>query len=492
MKVITTTSATLLSRFIGTLVFSAACSIAAHAASAQTDADAASIQHGQYLAIASDCIACHTAKDHGKPFAGGYRFDTPMGTIVSSNITPSKTAGIGNYSEADFARAVREGKRPDGSNLYPAMPYTEYALMTDDDVKSLYAYFMQGVAPVDEAPAEKTALKFPFGLPGVMSIWNALYLNHDRFKPDANVSLLVNRGHYLVDGLAHCTTCHTGRNTMMALDQSAYLGGAVVGGWYAPNITSDKVSGIGGWSDAQLTAYLRTGHVRGLAQAGGGMAEAIENSFRKLDDHDIDAIVAYLRTVAPIRTPGQTTPSYAADPKRDVAWTDFEKPIPGNDSAERFATTESNGAALYSAACAACHGVHGHGTEDSTFPPLTHNSAVGALEPNNVVMAIAQGVHRKGADGEVSMPAFSAEDERITDSLSDDQIAAVTNYVTEQFGRGNAQLTGADVKLIREGGRPSFLIRNASTLAFGGIIAGAFVIVLAACVLRRRRSKTRV
>jgi fructose 5-dehydrogenase cytochrome subunit len=217
------------------------------------------------------------------------------------------------------------------------------------------------------------------------------------------------------------------------------------------------------------------------------MAEAIENSFRKLNDHDIDAVVAYLRTVAPIRKPGQTTPSYAVDPKHAVAWTDFEKPIPGNDSNERFATTQSNGAALYSAACAACHGVHGNGTEDSTFPPLTHNSAVGALEPNNVVMAIAQGVHRKGADGEVSMPAFSAEDERITDSLSDDQIAAVTNYVTDQFGRGNAQLTAADVKVIREGGKPPFLIRNARTLAFVGMLAAAMILAYGIFALRSRR-----
>jgi fructose 5-dehydrogenase cytochrome subunit len=458
----------------------------AHAAS--NDADQASLQRGQYLAVASDCIACHTAKDHGKPYAGGYRFDTPMGTIVSSNITPSTTHGIGNYSEEDFARAVREGRRPDGSHLYPAMPYTEYALMTDDDVKALYSYFMHGVAAVDEAPSAKTELKFPFGLPGVMPVWNAMFLGHDRFKPDANVSMLVNRGHYLVDGLAHCTTCHTGRNSMMALDSSAYLGGAVVGGWYAPNITSDKVSGIGGWTDAQLAAYLRTGHVRGLAQAGGGMAEAVENSFRKLDDGDIDAIVAYLHTVKPIRDAGETSPSYMLDPKRDVSWSDFEKPIADNDSAERFASTESNGAALYSAACAACHGVQGHGTDDSTFPPLTRNSAVGALLPNNVVMAIAEGVHRHGADGEVSMPAFSEQSERITDTLTDDQIADVTNYVTEQFGRGNAHLTGADVTAIRAGGRPSFMVRNASTLAIAGIAAAVVIVLLGTLRIRRRRS----
>ncbi|MGC5231019.1 cytochrome c, partial [Klebsiella pneumoniae] len=77
---------------------------------------------------------------------------SPLGTIYSTNITPSKTHGIGQYTPEQFAAALRRGVRADGSNLYPAMPYTAYARLNDEDVAALYAYFMQGVQPVDQAP----------------------------------------------------------------------------------------------------------------------------------------------------------------------------------------------------------------------------------------------------------------------------------------------------------------------------------------------------
>ena len=105
------------------------------AASASSGQDAR-LERGRYLAIAADCMACHTAAG-GKPYAGGYAIDSPLGTIYATNITPSKKGGIGHYSEADFARALREGVRADGSHLYPAMPYTSYAQLTDADVGDL-------------------------------------------------------------------------------------------------------------------------------------------------------------------------------------------------------------------------------------------------------------------------------------------------------------------------------------------------------------------
>lgn len=170
----------------------------AHAADPTSADTAAQLKRGQYLATAGDCVACHTAPE-GKPFAGGLPLATPLGKIISTNITPSKTAGIGNYTYADFSDAVRKGIRADGAHLYPAMPYTSYAQITDDDMKALYAYFMQGVTPVDDA-APATSLPFPFNIRLSMAGWNMLFLDTKPFEADPTKSAEWNRGAYLVKG----------------------------------------------------------------------------------------------------------------------------------------------------------------------------------------------------------------------------------------------------------------------------------------------------
>ncbi|MDB5850048.1 MAG: Cytochrome, partial [Rhodoferax sp.] len=238
--------------------------------------DTALIEKGRYLATAGDCAACHTAAGKA-PFAGGYSVQSPLGVIVATNITPSKTAGIGNYTEAQFARALREGRRADGQHLYPAMPYTAYTLLSDEDTHALYTYFMRGVAPVDASPPP-TELPFPFDIRLSMAAWNLMFLRNERFVPDAAQSQQVNRGAYVANALAHCSTCHTPRNALMAEQGSRFLGGAQLGAWYAPDITPAP-GGIGGWSDAELNQYLRAGHVPGKSQAAGPMAEAVEKSF---------------------------------------------------------------------------------------------------------------------------------------------------------------------------------------------------------------------
>src|SRR4051812_10707700 len=145
--------------------------------------DAELIERGRYLATAADCMACHTAKG-GQPFAGGYALQTPIGAVYSSNITPSKSAGIGSYSQAGFAAAVKRGVRADGAHLYPAMPYTSYAKLNDGDVAAMYAYFMKGVKPVDTVPVHQTALGFPFSIRASMAVWNMLFLDTKPFEPD--------------------------------------------------------------------------------------------------------------------------------------------------------------------------------------------------------------------------------------------------------------------------------------------------------------------
>lgn len=179
-------------------------------AAATDKASAEQLQRGQYLATAGDCVACHTAPG-GKPFAGGLPVPTPIGTIFATNITPSKMAGIGNYTEQQFSDALRRGIRADGARLYPAMPYTAYAQISDDDVQALYAWFMHGVSAVDTVPAP-TRLPFPFNIRLSMAAWNLLFLDSKPFTPDPGKSADWNRGAYLVRGLAHCSTCHTPRN----------------------------------------------------------------------------------------------------------------------------------------------------------------------------------------------------------------------------------------------------------------------------------------
>ena len=232
----------------------------ATAGTASGEALDSSASPGKRLAVAADCVACHTAPG-GKAFAGGYPLGSPMGTIYSTNITPSKIAGIGNYSAEQFARAVRDGVTADGTHLYPAMPYTSYSKMTDSDIAALYDYFMHEVQPVD-TPTAKTELQFPFNVRVSMIGWNAMFHSSTRFTPDPAKSAEVNRGDYLVNGLAHCDTCHTPRNVLMAADNGKALAGGALGSWYAPNITSDKVSGIGAWSSDDIVAYLRTGTSR--------------------------------------------------------------------------------------------------------------------------------------------------------------------------------------------------------------------------------------
>lgn len=183
------------------------------------------VQRGKYLATAGDCVACHTAPG-GKPMAGGLAIPTPLGDIIATNITPSKTHGIGNYTEAQFRDALRKGLRADGQHLYPAMPYTSYAQVSDDDANAMYAYFMQGVAPVDAEPPKETALPFPFNVRLSMAAWNLLFLDSKPFAADASKSAEWNRGAYLTRGLTHCSTCHTPRNSLMAEDIKRELGGA--------------------------------------------------------------------------------------------------------------------------------------------------------------------------------------------------------------------------------------------------------------------------
>lgn len=433
------------------------------------------IAKGKILATAADCGACHTSPHQGAPMAGGVAISSPMGSIYASNITPSLSDGIGHYSEADFARAVRQGINKQGQHLYPAMPYPSYAKISDDDIHALYAYFMHGVAPVDVAPTQ-TALPFPFSIRSSMAVWNLMFAGDKPWTPTPGASAEVNRGDYLVNALAHCDTCHTPRNVLMGQQNDRALSGGSLGSWYAPNITPDPQSGIGNWSATELAQYLKTGHVAGKAQAAGPMAEAVEHSLQYLSDSDIQAMVAYLRQI-PAVSNGAVMPrdSYGAP-------SETEQQVRGQSG------TADAGWTVFSGSCANCHQPDGQG--NARYPSLFHNSATGAENPDNLVSAILYGVHRTVNGEGISMPAFGP-DADFTTRLSDRQIADVSNYVLKNYGNPQVTVTEARVKTLREGGDTPLLVRLTRPAVLGSAVGVVLLLGLMGVCIRNRRQHAR-
>jgi len=422
-------------------------------------------ERGAYLAKAADCGACHTAP-HGKPFAGGLAISSPVGIIYSTNITPSPGYGIGRYSEAQFARAVRRGIRADGANLYPAMPYTSYSIFTDEDVRALYGYFMHEVAPID-APAPRTDLPFPMNLRVSMMGWNLLFLNTKPLRPDPRESQMWNRGRYLVEGAAHCSACHTPRGFLMQEKAAQEFSGGPVGPWYAPNITSDLNSGIGSWSQDELVQYLSTGDVHRKAQAAGSMGEAVEHSFQYLSDADLNAMAAYVRTVPAIHDPSDRRSRFAFG----TASSDLAR-LRGQDGI-RNQEDDPTGAQLFQGNCASCHAPLGQGSKDGYYPSLFSNSVLGSSNPNNLIAAILYGVNRTTRQGQAYMPGFAGGPNDLA-ALSDHDIVLMGNYLLEHYGRPGVAVTAQQVAEARRRGPSSSLV----ALARAGVAAAAMAVLI--------------
>lgn len=381
------------------------------------------VERGEYLAKAADCMVCHT-KPGEKDYAGGLGFKLPFGTLYSTNITPDKDTGIGNYSDQDFLNAVQRGKRHDGAWLYPAMPYTSYTYMSDEDVLAVKAYLFS--LPAVRAKAPENTLSFPFNQRWAMMFWSAVFNPDTRFAPDASKSPEWNRGAYLAEALAHCGECHTPRNLGFALDNRKKFAGAVTAGWRAFNISSDKATGLGNWRDEDLIAYLSLGHAPGHGSASGPMGEAVDHSFSQLAPEDIRSIVAYLRSVPPVSSPdlpAATAPVAPASHKDGV-------------------TADARGKKVFASACASCHGWSGE-SPVSPMATLTGTWAVNDPAATNVAQIVLSGTKRHTPDGALSMPAFG-------EAYTDDEIAAVANYVTARFGAKGSKLTAKDVAELRE------------------------------------------
>jgi mono/diheme cytochrome c family protein len=394
-------------------------------------ADAATIARGAYLARLGDCAACHSIEGR-PPFAGGLRMQTPIGAIYTSNITPDRRYGIGNYTLADFDRALRFGVA-NGQTLYPAMPYSAYSKTAPDDVAALYAYFMHAVAPA-AVPDGENAIAFPLSMRWPLTLWRWTFAPMPEPEPFASVAgdAVLRRGAYIVEGLGHCGDCHTPRNAGLQVrafapaDGAAYLAGAMVDGWYAPSLRNGDRTTIGAWSEAEIAQFLRTGTNRhGTAFA--SMNEVIANSTQYLNVDDATAVARYLKSV---RDTGPGAGVFAADP--------------ATSRALRRGDATARGAMLYLDNCAACHRPDGKGYE-GVFPALAGNPVLASPQPDSLARIVLDGMQTArtaSTPAQFSMPAFATR-------LSDDEVADILTFIRSSWGNRAAAVAPADVRPLR-------------------------------------------
>jgi mono/diheme cytochrome c family protein len=268
------------------------------------------VTRGAYLAAAAGCLGCHTASGPGAvPFAGGHKLKTPKGTFYGPNITPDPVHGIGQWTEADFLRALRQGKRRDGAHLYPVFPYTSYTRITDEDARALYAFFRS--LPPSATPNIPHDIPFPYNIRMAMAVWKWMNFKPGAFSPAAGAMPELARGAYLVEALGHCGECHTERDWWGAVKPAMAFAGTKDGpdGKLVPNITPHPETGIGRWSTKDIVYFLETGQLPDGDVTGSLMDEVIRNGTSRLTDADRQAMAAYLQSLKPI----------AHKPKKDAS-----------------------------------------------------------------------------------------------------------------------------------------------------------------------------
>jgi nicotinate dehydrogenase subunit B len=383
---------------------------------------AATIARGQQLAALGDCMVCHTSAN-GILNAGGKPLPTPFGTIYSTNITPDVETGIGAWSYSAFERAMREGIHRDGRHLYPAFPYTHFAKTTDADMQALYAYLM--AQPAVRAETPQNALAFPFNQRPLIAGWNALFHKPTTFQSDPAKSEAWNRGAYLVEGLGHCSACHSPRNALGAEVASAHLAGGFAEGWEAPALTSLSQAPIP-WSEDELYAYLRTGESRLHGVAAGPMAPVVKE-LTALPDSDIRAMAVYLVSFNKISMDRAAQDALAARLE--------------SSTGTRALAASGTGARIYQGACAVCHEVGGAPLFGSR-PSLALNSNLHSAVPDNLIQVILHGIAKPAITDLGYMPAFK-------DSLTDGQIAELAAYLRRQFAPDKPAWTGIDAAVGR-------------------------------------------
>jgi mono/diheme cytochrome c family protein len=410
-----------LKQFLSTVALSLAAASAATAAP-----DPSLVKRGEYLARAGDCIACHSAV--GKPaFAGGLAIDSGHGLIYSTNITPDKQRGIGNYTEQQFAEAVRKGVKADGTHLYPAMPYPSYAKVTDGDIKALYAFFLLGVKPSTYVPPASD-MSFPFNMRFGMAFWNFFFASDKPFQAQQGWNAQVARGAYLVEGLGHCGSCHTPRGFAMnekASDSgsASFLAGGELNGWSVPSLR-----GMPNWSAPVIVDYLQTGRNHGAAVAG-EMTSVVEHSTSHLNDDDLTSIAVYLKSLSPVPARVSKVTSQGRD--KTVAKLTAAKDL-------------TLGERLYLDNCSACHFVTGKGAT-RIFPELDGATVINAENPNALIHVILHGARTPSTEKAPSVLVMPGFGQRMNDS----EVATLATFLRQGWNNSAESVSESDVKKVR-------------------------------------------
>lgn len=389
---------------------------------------ASSVERGEYLAYAGDCVACHSAEG-GEPFAGGLPFVTPFGTVYSTNITPHTTEGIGTYDFDDFRAALVAGKGKNGY-LYPAMPYTSYQYLTDQDMVDLWEY-MQSITAVPRRN-DDNSMMFPSNIRLGLLGWNIVFMDTDPIDyevPEELKGEIENvdkwqQGKYWVAGLGHCSECHTPRNIAQALIPERIFQGNLIDGWNAPDITANELY-VDGWDEATLTDFLHTGHSdKGTAFA--GMADVVKNSLSLMTREDIESMSYYLLS-------GDTNNTIASDA--------VQLQPKGFDEAAYASEIYTT----YRQTCGACHGDDGKG-RDPIAPTLLNNGIIMHSDPFNTIAVTVRGLQPTYLDKDRNfMPMASFED-----VLSDQRLAELITFVRLNLGDRNEPVTAEHVREVRE------------------------------------------
>ena len=403
------------------LVFSSALMAASSLAQPQNE----SIRRGQYISTLGDCAACHTAPG-GKPMAGGLELKTPFGKLYSTNITPDKKTGIGNYTYEQFDRAMRKGVAADGHNLYPAMPYPSYAKISNEDMQALYAYIMNGVDPVEQAN-KANDMKWPFSIRWGLSLWNKLFLDDKPFVEDKSKSAEWNRGAYIVQGLGHCGSCHTPRGIAFqekAMSQagdsgSKFLAGSTVDAWHAVSLRDI-------WTEGDIVEFLKTGRNQ-HATAYGTMTEVVGLSTQHFTDPDLQSIALYLKSLP------------AANNSKGALSKTASVPQPVGEKLYKTA-----GGLGYDQFCSTCHRKDGMGVT-GLFPPLAGNRSILSDDPTSAIHVTLSGwksASTKGQPRVVGMPEFG--------NLTDEELADIITFMRTTWGNQASYITAAQVKKVRD------------------------------------------
>lgn len=378
------------------------------------------VQRGEYLARVGNCMACHTTQG-GAPFAGGRGIETPFGVVHSSNLTPDKAQGIGSWTSAEFWRAMHHGRSKDGRLLYPAFPYPNYTQVTRADSDAIFVYLQSLPAAADANRAH--ALRFPYSTQAALGVWRALFFAPGEPVAEPVQTAEYDRGAYLVNGLGHCTACHTPRNALGAtVEAKAFTGGLIpVQNWYAPALNAAVEAGVKEWATGDVVALLQTG-VAPHGSVLGPMAEVVFRSTQYLTDADARAMAVYLQALP--QQAGRAAPAAASAPP---------------------AATMARGGKVYEQQCAQCHGNAGQG-EAGAFPALAGNRAVLLADPTNVVRVVLQGGYLPATAGNPrphGMPPFQQ-------LLGDEDVAAVATFVRNSWGNQAPGVGTIEVYRARE------------------------------------------